>query len=155
MTEELTLLQQIDADLKRAMLARDETAKLTLRAVKTALTSAAKEEGAPQLDDNIARSVIQREAKRRRDAAAEYEKAGSPERAAQEMAELAVLEGYLPQQLTEAEVETIVAEVIAQTNAAGMADMGKVMAATMPRVADRADGRMVNQVARRLLSQSR
>ena len=151
MSENLTLAQQIDADLKTAMLARDETAKLTLRSVKTALSAATKTEDAPQLDDALVQSVLQREAKRRRDAAAEYEKAGSPERAAQELAELAVLERYLPQQLTDAEVEAIVAAVIAETGATGMADMGKVMSAAMPRVGDRADGKRVNQAARRLL----
>ena len=151
MSENLTLAQQIDADLKSAMLARDETAKLTLRSVKTALSAATKTEDAPQLDDALVQSVLQREAKRRRDAAAEYEKAGSPERAAQELAELAVLERYLPQQLTDAEVEAIVAAVIAETGATGMAEMGKVMSAAMPRVGDRADGKRVNQAARRLL----
>ena len=152
MSENLTLAQQIDADLKTAMLARDETAKLTLRSVKTALSAATKTEDAPQLDDALVQSVLQREAKRRRDAAAEYEKAGSPERAAQELAELAVLERYLPQQLTDAEVEAIVAAVIAETGATGMSDMGKIMSAAMPRVGDRADGKRVNQAARRLLS---
>ncbi|MEZ4581914.1 MAG: GatB/YqeY domain-containing protein [Caldilineaceae bacterium] len=151
MSENLTLAQQIDADLKTAMLARDETAKLTLRSVKTALSAATKTEDAPQVDDALVQSVLQREAKRRRDAAAEYEKAGSPERAAQELAELAVLERYLPQQLTDAEVEAIVAAVIAETGATGMAEMGKVMSAAMPRVGDRADGKRVNQAARRLL----
>ena len=151
MSENLTLAQQIDADLKTAMLARDETAKLTLRSVKTALSAATKTEDAPQLDDALVQSVLQREAKRRRDAAAEYEKAGSPERAAQELAELAVLERYLPQQLTDAEVEAIVAAVIAEMGATGMAEMGKVMSAAMPRVGDRADGKRVNQAARRLL----
>ena len=92
MSENLTLAQQIDADLKSAMLARDETAKLTLRSVKTALSAATKTEDAPQVDDALVQSVLQREAKRRRDAAAEYEKAGSPERAAQELAELAGLD---------------------------------------------------------------
>lgn len=152
MSEQNTLAQRLDADLKAAMIARDETAKLTLRAVKTALTSALKEAGAPALDDALVQSVIQREAKRRRDAATEYEKAGSPERAAQELAELAVLEGYLPQQLTDEEVDAIVAAVIAEMGATGMADMGKVMSASMPRVGDRADGKRVNQAARRLLS---
>ena len=151
MSENLTLAQQIDADLKAAMLARDETAKLTLRSVKTAVSAATKAEDAPQLDDALVQSVLQREAKRRRDAAAEYEKAGSPERAAQELAELAVLERYLPQQLTDAEVEAIVAAVIAEMGATGMAEMGKVMSAAMPRVGDRADGKRVNQAARRLL----
>ena len=152
MSENLTLAQQIDADLKAAMLARDETAKLTLRSVKTAVSAATKAEDAPQLDDALVQSVLQREAKRRRDAAAEYEKAGSPERAAQELAELAVLERYLPQQLTDAEVEAIVGAVIAETGATGMSDMGKIMSAAMPRVGDRADGKRVNQAARRLLS---
>ena len=124
--------------------------------VKTALTEASIGGTDRQaVDEAGALAVVQREAKRRRDAAAEYEKAGSPERAAQELAELAVLERYLPRQLTEAEIEEIARDVIAQVQAQSMADMGQVMSAIMPRVAGVADGRAVNQVIRKLLAAQR
>ena len=153
MSETQSLAVRIDEDLKTAMRARDEVTKLTLRAVKTALTEASiGGTDRHAVDEAGALAVVQREAKRRRDAAAEYEKAGSPERAAQELAELAVLERYLPRQLTEAEIEEIARDVIAQVQAQSMADMGQVMSAIMPRVAGVADGRAVNQVIRKLLA---
>ncbi|MEZ4659917.1 MAG: GatB/YqeY domain-containing protein [Caldilineaceae bacterium] len=148
----MTLEQQIDADLKRAMLDRDNTAKLALRSVKTALTEARKSGAAHQLDDAETLSVIQKEAKRRRDAAAEYERLAQPERVAEEMAELTVLERYLPQQLTEAQIEEIVRQVIAEVGAESPREMGKVMSAAMPKVAGVADGKAVSKVAQRLLS---
>ena len=148
------LIAQIDADLQAAMRAQDETAKLTLRSVKTALAEAGKAGASDHsLTDEEAMAVLQQEAKRRRDAAREYEQAQRPERAAQEAAELAVLELYLPRQLDENEIRALATEVIAEVNAASMRDMGRVMSAIMPRVAGLADGQQVNQVVRSLLSQ--
>jgi uncharacterized protein YqeY len=144
---------QIDLDLKDAMRNKDNVAKLVLRSVKTALTEEAKSTSQDTvLSEDEVMDVIQREAKRRRDAAAEYEKAGRSDRAAEEMAELTVLERYLPQQLSEEEIRVLATEVIAEIDATSMRDMGAVMSAIMPRVAGRADGRRVNQVVRSLLS---
>ncbi|MCB0093862.1 MAG: GatB/YqeY domain-containing protein [Caldilineaceae bacterium] len=150
----MTLELQIDADLKRAMLDKDNTAKLALRSVKTALTEARKSGAAHQLDDEETLAVVQKEAKRRRDAAAEYKRLGQAERADEELAELVILERYLPQQLSEAQIEEIVRQVIAEVGAESPRDMGKVMSATMPKVAGVADGKAVNKVAQRLLSGS-
>ena len=110
---ETTLSQRIDEDLKQAMRAKDDVAKLTLRSVKTALTEAGKA-GAEShaVDDEAALAVIMKEAKRRRDAMAEYEKAARTDLVASEAAELAILERYLPQQLSEAEIQAIAQEVI-------------------------------------------
>ena len=152
MTNEMTIQTRVDEDLKQAMRDRNDTAKLTLRAVKTALTEAVKSNNNQPLDEQAAVAVVQREAKRRRDAAAEYERLGEAERAAAERAELAVLDDYLPQQLSEAEIETIAREVIAETGASSARDMGKVMSPLMERVAGRADGRAVSGVVRRLLA---
>lgn len=146
------MLAKIDADLKQAMRDKDETTKLTLRSVKTALTEASKVEDAPEIDEDGIRAVIQREAKRRRDAAAEFDKANRADLAAQERAELAVLERYLPQQMSVEDIEAVVAAVIAETGATSMRDIGLVMPTVMPRVAGRADGKQVNQVVRRFLS---
>ena len=144
---------QIDLDLKDAMRNKDAVTKLVLRSVKTALTEEAKSTSQHAvLSEDEVMDVIQREAKRRRDAAAEYEKAGRSDRAAEELAELTVLERYLPQQLSEDEIRVLATEVIAQIDATSMRDMGAVMSAIMPKVAGRADGRRVNQVVRDLLS---
>ncbi len=152
MTEaKLSLAERIDRDLKQAMRERDNVAKITLRSVKTALTEAAKSGQQHVQSEEEATSVIQREAKRRREAAQEYERVGAQERAANELAELAVLERYLPRQLTAEEIEEIARSVIAETGAASPRDMGRVMSAAMERVKGAADGKVVNQIVRRLL----
>jgi uncharacterized protein YqeY len=151
MAENSPLVAQIDNDLRQAMRARDETAKLTLRSIKTALTETAKSSADHSLTEEKVRAVLQREAKRRREAAAEYEKAGYPERAGAEMAELAVIERYLPRQMDQAQIEELVRAAIAETGATSLRDLGKVMAAAMARAAGQADGKVVNATARSLL----
>lgn len=149
---EPTLAERIDADLKQAMRAQDNIAKLALRAVKTALTEATKTgSGQHTLGDEQVLAVVQREAKRRREAAVEYDKVGAAEPAAQERAELAVLERYLPRQLSEEEVEALARTVIAETGASSVRDLNKVMPVMIARVAGSADGKLVSQVVRRLL----
>lgn len=143
---------QIETDLKQAMRERNDVAKLALRAVKTALTEASKAGDNHQLSQEQVLATIQKEVKRRRDTAAEFEKFGAADKAAAELAEVAILEHYLPRQLSEAEVEAIVRAVIAEIGATSQRELGKVMSAAMPRVQGIADGRMVNGVARRLLN---
>ena len=152
MPENSPLVARIDDDLKQAMRNRDETAKLTLRSIKTALTEVAKASEDHTLTEDKVRTVLQREAKRRREAAAEYEKAGYPDRAGQELAELAVVERYLPQQMGEAQIEELVRAAIAETGATSARELGKVMSAAMARAAGQADGKAVNAAARRLLN---
>ena len=123
--EQSALAARIDADLKQAMRAQDTIAKFALRAVKTPLTEATKTGNAQILNDEQVMAVIQREAKRRREAAAEYEKVGASAPAEQERAELAVLEQYLPRQLSEEEVETMARAVIAETGATSVRDLNK------------------------------
>ncbi len=149
--DNIPLAEQIDRDLHQAMRDRDDVSKMTLRSVKTALTEAAKsgEEHEQNKDEVLA--VIQKEAKQRRDAAAEYERVGADDRAASELAELAVLEKYLPRQLTGDEIEEIVRNVIAETGASSMQDMGRVMSATMAQVKGTADGKAVSQIVRQQL----
>lgn len=146
------LLAQIDADLKQAMRERDETSKLALRSLKTALTEAQKAGENHTLSNEDILRIITKSAKQRRDAIAEYVKANRPELAQVEEAELAVLERYLPRQLTEAEIEVIVRGVIAETGATSVQDLNRVMPAAMQRTRGQAEGRIVNQVVRRLLS---
>ena len=150
---ETTLTQRIDDDLKQAMRAKVDVAKLTLRSVKTALTEASKSGSESHLmGDADVLAVVMKEAKRRRDAMTEYEKAGRADLVASEAAELAILEHYLPQQLSAAEIELMAQEVIQSVGATSMREMGKVMTALMDRVAGQADGRAVNQVVRKLLA---
>jgi len=148
----MSLQAQIDADLKQAMRDKDAVAKLALRAVKTSITEAAKKNGEDNLVDGDIKEIVQREAKRRRDAAAEYEKVDKPDRVAEELAELEILERYLPKQLSENEIETIVRDAITEVGATSMADMGKLMKVVMPKISGVADGKAVNQVIRRILS---
>ena len=152
----MSLLEQLDTDLKAAMLARDEDRKRTLRSVKTAASNALIEkrttEGmAAVLSDEEVLKVIAKQASQRRDSIAEFSKAGRLDLVAQEQAELAILEGYLPKQLERDEVEAIVRQVIAETGASSAKDMGLVMRASMARLQGLADGKLVNQLARELL----
>lgn len=145
---------RIDADLKQAMRDRNETAKLTLRAVKTAITQARTSgDQAHELSDADVLDIIRREAKRRRDAADEFQKVGASDRAEAEMAEYRILQQYLPQQLSDAEIEVIAREVIAEIGATSAKQIGQVMPAVLAKTGPRADGKAVNQVVRRLLTQ--
>ena len=147
------LMTRIDADLKEAMRNRDDVAKLTLRAIKTSLLNQMKSEDGPAaVSDEVVQAAVQLEAKRRRDAITEYEKAGRKDLAEQEGAELAILEKYLPRQLDEAEIRSLAESVIQDIGAESMAQMGQVMSALMPKVAGVADGRLVSQIVRGLLS---
>ncbi len=147
-----TLSERIDADLKQAMRDRKEVDKMALRALKTALTMARTATANHDLTEAEVQTVIQKEAKRRRDTAAEYERLGAPDKAAAELAELPILERYLPRQLSEAEVEVIVREVIAEKGATSIKEMGSVMSGVMARVTGVSDGKVVNAIVRRLLS---
>lgn len=153
----MSLLEQLDTDLKSAMLARDEDRKRTLRSVKTAAANTLIEkrttEGmAAVLSDEEVLKVIAKQASQRRDSIAEFSKAGRLDLVAQEQAELAILEGYLPKQLERDEVAAIVRQVIAETGASSAQDLGLVMRASMARLQGLADGKLVNQLARELLS---
>ncbi|MEZ4734281.1 MAG: GatB/YqeY domain-containing protein [Caldilineaceae bacterium] len=149
---QLSLQERINADLKRSMLERNDVAKLALRSVKTALTILASAGANHELSEAQVMAAIRKEIKQRRDSATEYEKLGAPEKAVPELAEAAVLEQYLPAQMSEEQIEEIVRNVIAETGATSPRELGKVMAAAMTRVNGLADGKAVNAVARRLLS---
>ncbi len=149
---EQTLLDRVNDDLKEAMRRKDETAKLALRSVKSAILEAQKSGNFDKaLTDPELVQIIGKTAKQRRDTIAEYERVGRPDLAAVEAAELAVIEHYLPQQLSPAQLEEIVRAVIAETGAQSVRDMNKVMPVAMQRVAGQADGRAINQIVRQLL----
>lgn len=147
------LKETLRRDLTAAIRSRDAVVAATLRMALMAVTT---EEVAGkvhrELSDEEVSRVLTKEAKKRREAATAYTAAGRPELAATEEAELAVLAGYLPQQLTEAEIATLVAEAVASTGASGMPQLGHVMKALQPRVAGRADGAAVAAAVRAALS---
>lgn len=149
---QLSLQERINADLKRAMLERNDVAKLALRAVKTAITLLASAGANHELSEAQVIAAIRKEIKQRRDSATEFEKFGAPEKAAAELAEATVLEQYLPTQMSAEQIEEIVRAVVTETGATSPRELGKVMAAAMERVKGLADGKDVNAVARRLLS---
>ena len=151
-TQTAGLQERIEADLKRAMRDRNEVDKLALRNVKTAITLARTATANHNLSEAEILAVLQKEAKRRRDTATEYERLGASKQAEGELAELAVIERYLPRQLNETELEEIVRAVIAEKGATSMKEMGAVMSGVMARVTGVADGKAVNQIVRRLLS---
>ncbi len=150
------LKARLQSDRTEAIRARDELRSSTLR---MALTAVRAQEvagtSARTLSDDEVEGVLGREAKKRREAATAYTGAGRPELAERETAELAVLEGYLPQQLSDEDLAAVVAEAVAEATAAGAtgpAAIGRVMKLVQPRVARRAEGGRVAAEVRRQLS---
>ena len=149
----MTLKDRLRADLTTAMKARDELAASTIRMVLTAITTEeVAGKSARVLSDDDVVKVLTREAKKRREAHQAYADAGRTELAAREQAELGVIETYLPQQMTDAEIAAAVTAAIAETGAAGPAAMGQVMKVLSPKVAGRADGGQVAAEVRRQLA---
>lgn len=142
-----SLKEQMQADLTSAMKSEDELTKATLRMALAAVTNAeVSGKQARQLSDDEVVNVLAGEAKKRREAAQSYEDAGAPDRAARERAELGVLERYLPQQLTDAELDALVADAVREAAAAGQTGpgaMGSVMKVLQPLTRGRADGAAV------------
>jgi hypothetical protein len=149
----VSLKEQLQTDLTDAMRAKDDVVRATLRMVLTAVKdeevagSAARE-----LSDDEVLRVVTREAKKRREAAEAFRSGGATERADRELAEGAVLERYLPQQLGDDELTALVREVVAETGASGPRAMGQVMKAVGPRVAGRAEGGRVAAAVRAALA---
>jgi uncharacterized protein YqeY len=149
-----TLLEQINDGWKAAMKSGETLRKDTLSGLRAAVKRSeidARTSGEWNNSDEEVQGVIEREAKKRRDAIDEYEKAGRPDRADAERAELAILQEFLPAQLTNEELEAIVREEVEKSGASGPAAMGALMKAVMPRVQGRADGKQVNAIVRQLL----
>lgn len=144
------LTEQIRADLTASMKARDAGRTSTLRLLQAALKNEQIDKG-HELEDDEALAVIGRAAKQRNEAIEQYEKAGRPELADKERQELEILSAYLPKQLGEAEIETIVKETIAAVGATTKKDIGAVMKDVMAKYRGQVDGKKVQQIAGRLL----
>lgn len=147
----MSLQTRIQDALKAAMLARDPEKTGALRLLKSALGYAQIERKTDELSDADTLAVIQKEAKKRRDAIEEYERGGRPELAAKERTELKVIEEFLPQALSPAELEELVRGAIAEAGATSKKDMGAVMKIATARAAGRADGRALSGAVSRLL----
>nr|HID14290.1 GatB/YqeY domain-containing protein [Anaerolineae bacterium] len=147
----MSLKQRLQEDLKKALRARDERRKSVIRMALAAIVNAEVEHGG-ELDDAGVITVLQKQANRRRDTIAELQQVNRPELLANEEAELAILEEYLPRLLSREEIAEEARQVIAEVGATGMGQMGPVMRQLMSKLKGRADGRVVNQVVRELLS---
>ena len=148
----MTLEERLDTDLKDAMKSNDTTRKLAIRAVKTAITEA-KVSGteAKTLTDADVLAIITKQVKQRRDSVIEYNKGNRPDLAAQEEAEIKVLEVYLPRQLSEAEIRERAQAVIAELGVTDMKGLGPVMKRLSADLRGIADGQIINRVVRELL----
>jgi len=147
----MSLQQRVNDELKSSMLARQALRTGTLRMLKAALGYAQIEKKTETLSDADVVTLIQREAKKRRDSIEEFEKAGRTEMAANEKAELEVLSEYLPKALSAEELESLIREVITEVGATSKKDMGAVMKAAQSKVDGRADGKSVSALVSRLL----
>lgn len=147
------LVDTISADMKDAMRAGDTLKRDTLRMVIAGFKNKAVEPGreSPELSEEEALSVVLGAVKSRKDSAQQFDEAGRDELAKKERAEIAVIEGYLPQGLSEEETRAAVERAIAETGAASKADIGKVMKAVMAAHKGQVDGKAVQQLAARLL----
>ena len=147
----MSLIAEIEEDLAEAMRERDAERRDALRLILASLRSAEKELMRPLSDDEELQ-VLQRERKKRVEAAEAFRAAGREEQAEKEEDELDILEDYMPEPLSEDELEEIVDNVIAEVGATSMREIGRVMADVMPQVAGRADGSAVSQIVREKLA---
>jgi uncharacterized protein YqeY len=161
----MSLQEQLKADLNAAIRSGDEVRKTAIRTLLSAIgyasipthsedydENAAAAPASRSVDDAVALDVLRQQIKQRRDSIDAFAKAGRHELVAKEQADLDVLQGYLPEKpLSEAELHALVGQVITEVGASGPRDMGKVMSALLPRIKDRADGRLASQLVRNAL----
>lgn len=148
----MNLFDQVSEDIKKAMLAREKVRLEALRGIKKEFLEAKTAKGANgELSDENALKIIVKMVKQRKESAKIYEENNRPELAANELEEAAVIEEYLPKQLSDDELEAELKAVIAETGAAGPKDMGKVMGVATKRLAGRAEGKVVSAKVKELL----
>ena len=148
----MTLSEQIIADLTAAMKAKDAARTSTLRMLKAAIVNRQIEKGG-ELDEEELMKLLRSQAKQRRDSVEQFEKGGRQDLADKELAEIAVIEAYLPQAASQEQIDKAVAAAIAETGATSMKEMGAVMKAVMPRLAGKnADGRAVSETVKKKLT---
>ena len=151
----MDLFEKVSEDIKNAMKAKDKVALETLRNVKKCFLEAKTAPGANvTLTDADALKIMQKLVKQGKDSAGVYAGQGRQDLADAELAQVAVIERYLPKQMTAEELENVLKEIIAQVGAAGPKDMGKVMGVASKRLAGKAEGRAISEAVKRLLNQA-
>ncbi|MFZ5989813.1 MAG: GatB/YqeY domain-containing protein [Bacillota bacterium] len=146
----MSLKERLLEDMKIAMRDKDTIKKNTVQMARSAVLQIEKDSRITLDDDGIL-EIIAKEVKKRRDALPEFEKAGRQDLVDNLKAEIDVLLQYLPKQLTEEELEVIVKDTIQETGASSAKDIGKIMQAVLPKIKGRADGKMVNQIVKKLI----
>jgi uncharacterized protein YqeY len=150
----MSLQASIDQDIKTAMLAKNEAGLRGLRAIKSALLVAKTEKGAAQqLDEATELKVLQKLVKQRKESAAIYQEQNRPDLYQIEAEEISVIEAYLPKALAEEEVTASIRNLINQSGATGMQDMGKVMGLATKTLAGQADGKLISDLVKQLLNE--
>ncbi|SFA95610.1 MULTISPECIES: GatB/YqeY domain-containing protein [unclassified Bacillus (in: firmicutes)] len=148
----MSLLERLNNDMKQAMKNKEKDKLSVIRMIKSSLQNEAIKLGNRELSEEDELTVLSRELKQRKDSLHEFDKAGRADLVEKLRAELTVVELYLPAQLSEEELSDIVKTAVAETGAISKADMGKVMAAIMPKVKGKADGSLVNKLVQQHLS---
>jgi uncharacterized protein YqeY len=151
----VSIQEQIESDLKTAMLAGDKAKAMTLRGVKSALLNEAISQNAREtgLTDDQIQKILAKESKKRQEAADLYKQGGAQERASAELAEKTVIDGYLPEQMGEKQVAKLVDEEIAKLDNPTMQNMGQIIGAVRQRTAGQADGAVIARLVKEKLSQ--
>ncbi len=147
----MSLQDKINEEIKTAMRAKDTVSLESLRAVKSALLLLQTDAGAKEISQDDEIKLLQRLVKQRKDSANIFTEQGRPDLAEPELLQAAVIEKFLPAQLSEEEVEAVVAKIIAETGASGMASMGKVMGQASAELAGKADGKTISTIVKKLL----
>ncbi|MRX71313.1 GatB/YqeY domain-containing protein [Bacillus lacus] len=148
----MSLLERLNHDMKQAMRNREKDKLTVIRMTKAALQNEAIKLGRSELSDTEELTVLSREVKQRKDSLQEFKNADRLDLVENVQAELEILSHYMPQQLTEEELSSIVSETISETGASSKSDIGKVMNAIMPKVKGKADGSLVNRLVAQQLS---
>ena len=148
----MSLLEQINTDMKAAMKAKEKEKLQAIRAVKTAFTMEMTKTGASEIDDNDAIKIIQKLVKQRKDSADTYKTGGRDDLAEKELNEMSFIEVYLPTQMSDEELTTAVQQIIADTGVSSMKEMGKVMGVASKQLAGKADGKAIADKVKALLA---
>ncbi|WP_174613850.1 GatB/YqeY domain-containing protein [Virgibacillus ihumii] len=148
----MTLLEQLNQDMKQAMKNKDKEKLTVIRMVKASLQNESIKLGNKDLSEDEELTVLSRELKQRKDSLQEFKSAGRDDLVKKLEIEINILQEYMPQQLSESELEAVVQTTIQEVNATSKKDMGKVMSAIMPKVKGKADGSQINKLVQKHLN---